>query len=85
VSVVIGLKLPHAAEGVQVQFTPAASLVVAEKVAVALTGSVEGTPESETVITGLMVTVAVANAVVSVTDVAVMVTVLPVGTAAGAV
>jgi hypothetical protein len=60
------------------------SFVVAENIAVALVGSVEGTPERVTVM-GLIVMVAEADLVASVTEVALTVTVLPVGTAEGAV
>lgn len=88
-SVVVGLKLPQG-EAAQVtdQVTPAVSFVVAEKVDVALVFSVVGRPESVTVIgttTAVIVIVADADFVVSLTEVAVTVTVFPVGTAAGAV
>ncbi len=84
VSVDVGLKLPHAPEGVQVQATPAVSLVVAENVAVALVASEEGTPERLTVM-AVIVMSAEADLVMSVTEVAVTVALLPLGTADGAV
>lgn len=64
VRVDVGTKLPQAPAGRQLQLTPAESLVVAENMAVALLASVEGTPTSETVMTGVIVIVAVATAVV---------------------
>jgi hypothetical protein len=90
VRVDVGAKLPQAPglPQVTVQLTPAASFVVAEKVEVTLVFSVDGTPTRETVIgatTAVIVIVADADFVVSFTEVAVIVTVFPVGTAAGAV
>jgi hypothetical protein len=84
VSVDVGLKLPHAPEGAQVQVTPAVSFVVAENIAVALVTSEVGTPERLTVM-AVIVMVAEADLLVSVTDVAVTVTVPLLGTADGAV
>ncbi len=76
-SVLVGLKLPHDPVGVQVQLTPELSLVVAENIAVALVASVVGTPTRETVMAGAVTAiVAEAEVVLSVTEVAVTVTVV---------
>jgi hypothetical protein len=89
VSVEVGLKLPQAPVLPQVtdQVTPAVSLVVAVIATVAPVLSVDGAPERLTVMTTgtVIVIVAEADLVVSLTEVAVTVTVLPVGAAAGAV
>jgi hypothetical protein len=69
---------------VTVQFTPAVSLVVAENIAVALIASEVGTPERLTVM-AVIVMFAEADLVGSVTEVAVTVALLPLGTAEGAV
>jgi len=88
VNVVVGLKEPQEPAGVQLQFTPAVSVVVAALVAVALVAIDDGGGVlSETVIpeAGLMVMGGVlALIVLFVTEVAVMTTVLA-GTVAGAV
>ena len=83
----VGLNEPQALAGVQLQVTPAASFVVAAIAAVLLGPAVDnvagGGVDIVTVMPLLMVTVAWASFVVSVTEVALIVTEPPEGMVAG--
>ncbi len=68
VSVDVGLKLPHAPDGAQVQVTPAVSFVVAENIAVAPATSEVGTPERLTVMAAAFVRLKSAGVVMPVAE-----------------